>query len=282
MIDGRRWGRWSAVTMALATVAVGAYRVGRARADGIPASPTMYFGATIDEGGVPVSGTRTLRVRLWDAATGGAQQCDSGNVDVVVAGGRARVPLTGADCVSAVQRSPDQWAELSVNGAVVGGRSKLGAVPYAVEAQRATEAQRAADGGVLAARLDELSGARPEWYVTPQSGGATATGTGWVDAGPSRTLTFSRQRDVEAVMSGDMGFSGASGGWCRLRVQLNGVAGTGIREVLSVAVEHTSWTYLYSWPRLAAGTWTFNVQYSAALAGQSCANIASQMLLMVH
>jgi len=187
----------------------------------------------------------------------------------------------GTDCVAAVQRSPEQWAELSVNGAVVGGRSRVGAVPYAVEAQRATEAQRPSDGGVLAARLDELSGAVPEWYVNTPSAAPTA-GYGNVDMGISRTMTFARRRRVHAVIHGAMGFSGASGGECQVRVRLSGVPGDSIRAVISTAGFNTPWTFIYEWPDVPAGTWTFSVWYTATVSGQSCASRENQMLLMVH
>jgi len=143
MSDGRQ--RWvgGAVGASLTAMLVLGYQLGRARADGIPTAPTMYFGATIDEGGVVVSGPRDVRVRLYDAAAAGALLCDTEARATPVVAGRLRVALD-ATCTVAVQRTPDAWVELSVGGVVVGGRTKLGAVPYAVEAQRANDLTAAA------------------------------------------------------------------------------------------------------------------------------------------
>lgn len=118
----------------LLAVVVG-YRAGRAHADDIPAAPSMYYGVTLDNG-TPLNETRMLRVKFFSAATAGTMTCDSGVVPVMLSNGHGRVPL-GADCVAAVHASPEQWAEVSVDGTVIGGRSRLGAAPYAVEAQRA-------------------------------------------------------------------------------------------------------------------------------------------------
>lgn len=135
MSDGRRWLDRLAGAVLVMSLA-GTYQLGRARADGVPLSPTMYFGATLEEGGVPVTGTRDVVVRLYDAVSGGTALCETPAPGTAVSAGRLRVALAGG-CTAAVQRVPDAWAELTVAGAVVGGRSKLGAVPYAVESLRA-------------------------------------------------------------------------------------------------------------------------------------------------
>ena len=161
------WRERATGTVMLA-LAAGGYQLGRARADGIPTAPSMYFGATIEEAGVPVTAMRTLRVRLWDLASGGTLQCDSGSVDVMVTAGRARVGLP-AECTTAVQRSPEQWVELSVNGVVAGARSRLGAVPYAVEAQRASALTEAAQTGLV-----------PPGAVLAFGGSAASPPAGWL------------------------------------------------------------------------------------------------------
>jgi len=136
MTSSRR-GVASAVGATMATLAlVAAYRAGRAHADDIPAAPSMYYGVTLENGGAPLNESRLLQVRFFGAATGGSITCDSGPRTVLLSNGHGRVPL-GAECVAAVHASSEQWAEVSVDGTAVGGRSRLGAVPYAVEAQRA-------------------------------------------------------------------------------------------------------------------------------------------------
>ena len=122
---------------------VGAFQLGRARADGIPTAPTMYFGATIEEAGVPVNAMRDITVRLYDAETAGTLLCQTIAPGTAVTAGRMRVALDAA-CTTAVQQNPNVWSELVVGTTTIGRRSKLGAVPYAVEAQRANDLTAAA------------------------------------------------------------------------------------------------------------------------------------------
>ena len=141
--------RRGAVLGALALSVVGmiaAYRVGRARADGVPMVNPLYFGGMLDDGGRPLEGTRNVTVRLWDAATAGATVCTTNAGATAFSGGRFRVALDGT-CVSAVRANPELWAELQVDTTTF-PRSKLGAVPYALEAGRAMGA-----AGALEARI---------------------------------------------------------------------------------------------------------------------------------
>ena len=102
-----------------ATLVVGlaGYRLGRARADGVPMVNPLYYGGVLDDGGRPVEGTRNVTVRLWDAATAGATVCTSNAGATAFSGGRFRVALDGA-CVGAVRANPELWAELQVEGTV--------------------------------------------------------------------------------------------------------------------------------------------------------------------
>ncbi len=134
-------------------VGVVAYRVGRARADGVPAVNPLYYGGVLNDGGRPVEGARNVTVRLWDAATAGATVCSTTAVGTTFTGGRFRVALDAA-CVGAVRANPELWAEVQVEGTTF-PRSKLGAVPYALEAGRATAA-----AGALEARIAAVE-ARP-------------------------------------------------------------------------------------------------------------------------
>lgn len=147
---------------------VAAYRLGRARADGVPAMNPLYYGGVLDDGGRPAEGTRNVTVRLWDAATAGATVCTTTAGGTTFSGGRFRVALD-ATCVGAVRANPELWAELQVD-ATRFPRSKLGAVPYALEAGRASAA-----AGALEARLAAVEGrsasarqvAIGEWTFTP-------------------------------------------------------------------------------------------------------------------
>jgi hypothetical protein len=121
----------------VAIAAVLGYVAGRVRAAGIPTmSPVMTYSGTLTDSGTPVTGMRNIQVQLWDQASGGtAAVCGTQSTAVQVDGGNFQVPLPDA-CVTAVHASGDLWAEVVVNGASL-GRSKIGAVPYAVEAQHA-------------------------------------------------------------------------------------------------------------------------------------------------
>lgn len=121
---------------------VAAYRLGRARADGVPAMNPLYYGGVLNDGGRPVEGTRSVTVRLWNAATAGTTVCTTNAGSTAFSGGRFRVALD-ATCVGAVRANPELWAEVQVEGTTF-PRSKLGAVPYALEAGRAS----AASGGL--------------------------------------------------------------------------------------------------------------------------------------
>lgn len=117
---------------------VAAYHVGRARADGVPTVSPLYYGGVLDDSGRPVDGARSVTVRVWDAATGGTTVCTTAAPGTAFSAGRFRVALDNA-CAAAVRANPNLWAEVQVD-ATTFPRTKLGAVPYALEAGRAAGA----------------------------------------------------------------------------------------------------------------------------------------------
>jgi microcystin-dependent protein len=133
--------RWTGVfSLLMATGVTIGYVGGRARATGIPPSkPLMYSGELKDATGASLTGTKSIQVVLVDAATGPAtQQCgDATPSQVALVAGSFQVALPDS-CKALVQSTPNLWAEVFVDGASL-GRSKLGAAPYAVEADRATD-----------------------------------------------------------------------------------------------------------------------------------------------
>ncbi len=132
-----------ALTSALAL----AYFVGVARADGIPTGDVLFYSGTLEDDGVPVDGTRTVIIELYGSASGGAAQCTTSSDTVAFTAGAFRVPLSGT-CLAAVHANRNLYAEVSVGGTVL-PRSKLGAVPYAIEAERAATAATADDADLL-------------------------------------------------------------------------------------------------------------------------------------
>jgi hypothetical protein len=137
------------------------YELGRARADGIPATPTMYYGVSLEENGAPVTGTRDVAVRFFGVETGGTRLCETLANGTTVSQGRARIALDET-CRNAVRDNQNVWVELAVGGNVVGARSRIGAVPYAVEAARA-------DGLTAAAQVSEVNRACPPEYTVDMS-----------------------------------------------------------------------------------------------------------------
>jgi hypothetical protein len=129
------------------------FSIEHARASGIPPTGAMtYSGILEDPNGNPQSGTRVLQIQLWDAATGGTSQCSVGPSSQELVGGRFQITLSDA-CTSAVKAKQNLWIEIVMDG-VSAGRTKLGAVPYAVEADHAVNASIAV--GALDARLVKL------------------------------------------------------------------------------------------------------------------------------
>ena len=138
------------VVAALASVAVVAavagYLAGRARAAGIPTmGPLVYSGTLTDGNGVPLSGMKNVQVVLVNAASGSAtDQCgDVAPTPVSLVAGSFQVKLPDS-CQALVESKQDLWVEVFVDGMSM-GRTKLGAVPYALESERASAAAGALD-----------------------------------------------------------------------------------------------------------------------------------------
>lgn len=87
------------------------------------------------------------RIRHW---FGGAALCGSNPTRVTLAAGAFEVPLTDR-CTAVVHQTPSLWIDVLVNGAPT-GRAKIGAVPYAIEADTAQHAA----AGALATTMQSL------------------------------------------------------------------------------------------------------------------------------
>ena len=136
----------------------------------MPSSQPLYFAGALTDGGVPVSGTRDVTLRLRDATD--VVRCETIVSDVRVTAGRFRVPLQDPECTQAVAAEPDLWLQAEVGGVELLPRTKVGAVPYALEAGRASEA-----AGPLA---EELADRVVLFFVRP-----------WI-AGPSFRISLTR------------------------------------------------------------------------------------------
>jgi hypothetical protein len=103
--------------------------------------------------GKAVTDDITVTVTVWDALKDGNKVCEASAEKVKPIAGRFQLPLP--DCQAAVGASPELWLEAVIDGSSL-GRTKLGAVPYAVEANHAAAADTAAQGSPLATQLAAL------------------------------------------------------------------------------------------------------------------------------
>lgn len=172
--------RWIvfACAMLCAVASLVAYQIGRARADGVPSASPLTYGGVLDDGGRPVEGVRSVSVRLWDAATGGTVACTTVAPTTTFTAGRFRVTLD-ASCTAAVRANPNLWAEVIVDTATF-PRSKVGAVPYALEAGRASGA-----AGPLETRIASVEMAtRPRQVEIGRTGSTTTACAGTYQVAP--------------------------------------------------------------------------------------------------
>jgi hypothetical protein len=130
------------ITLSLLTAFASGYWVSRARASGPPqTAPLTYSGVISDMNGVPLTGSKTILLGLYAAATGGNVLCSSVPTTVTLVGGAFQVPLMD-NCTPFINATPDLWIDVFVDNVSV-GRAKLGAVPYAIEAAHAASATSA-------------------------------------------------------------------------------------------------------------------------------------------
>jgi hypothetical protein len=129
-----------------------AFYAGHAWAGGIPSSGAMtYSGVLQDVSGAPLTGTQFVEVKFWNSATESDLTtnllCDSGTpASVSLEVGHFSIGLPDT-CSSQVGLNKNIWAEVIVGPTAVSaaslGRAKLGAVPFAIEANHAVSADSA-------------------------------------------------------------------------------------------------------------------------------------------
>jgi len=172
-----------ALPVALAVVALVGYSIGRARAAGIPASmPMTYSGVLTDATGAPLSGSKNIQISIFDMASAGTLQCTVGPTAISLVNGGFQVALPDA-CTTAVHAKPDLWLEVFADGASL-GRTKLGAVPYAVEADHAKSADSATAAtnatNATNAQVAQLASAVSATVGSTLAGGAPPAGTKFI------------------------------------------------------------------------------------------------------
>jgi hypothetical protein len=126
----------------LVGVVAGAYL--RSATAATPSTPLTFVGRVTNGGVALNSPAEIITVRLYDAVTGGTSRCQSDSVSSVpVVDGRFRVQLNGT-CAANLATYGDLWAEVEYPAQNFFPRTKVSAVPYAVEALRAESAEAAA------------------------------------------------------------------------------------------------------------------------------------------
>jgi hypothetical protein len=141
--------RWRRAVLAVVLVAL--VGLGRVWASGIPEQETLTYSGTLqNEKGEPVAGERSLQLYLWDSADKKNVLCRDQPQPTrrKLVNGRFSIPLN-KDCVDAIKSHADVWTQLFLDG---DGwpLAKLGAVPYAVEAGHAVNADRAVESFAVA------------------------------------------------------------------------------------------------------------------------------------
>lgn len=129
----------------------------------IPSDPTMYYSGVLEDDSGAVSRTIDMELRLWTDATdvsASAEACVGSYPDTEVTEGHFRIPLDEG-CVTAVEDHADLWVELTVGGETL-ERTRMGAVPYAIEASHAADADEAAH----AVDADNADNATEAWRST--------------------------------------------------------------------------------------------------------------------
>jgi hypothetical protein len=147
----RRWLVGVSVLAALLAGTAGGYRL--ARAMGVPSTKPLYYSGTIEEAGSLVDGMRDFTLYVWSDATntnGTYLKCTTIAAGVTVTHGRFRIALDDS-CTQPVHDVPDLWIEPLVGNASL-GRRKIGAVPYALEADSASKI-----GGRTIARITQCT-----------------------------------------------------------------------------------------------------------------------------
>jgi len=99
--------------------------------DSVPGG--MNYQGRLEKDGFPVTGTRTMAFRLYDASSGGTALYNSGNLSVAVQQGIFAVSLDIP--FGALTGTAQKYLELEVEGVVLSPRDALRSVPYAKVAE---------------------------------------------------------------------------------------------------------------------------------------------------
>ena len=160
LTEGRRsrWARPWALAAIAAGLSMGAFTLGRSWASGVPENALVYSG-TLDGPDVDAVTGEPIVVRFWTAGGSSEPLCEATDpAKVTWSGARFSVALPEA-CADAVHEEPNVEIEVLIGDERASlGRAPIGAVPYALEAARASEATGALASSIadLQARIAQL------------------------------------------------------------------------------------------------------------------------------
>jgi hypothetical protein len=142
--------RVAALLGALVVSAGIGYTVRAARASGVPSTGALvYTGILTDAAGAALSSPQNVGVAIYDAQSAGNKVCERAAQSTTLdPAGRFQVTMPDT-CAAAVGANSDLWVEVTLGGNSL-GRSKAGAVPYAIEANNATRLQGLAPSQLMA------------------------------------------------------------------------------------------------------------------------------------
>jgi hypothetical protein len=152
--------KWLLAFAALGLLTVGGVGLHLARANGIPSTKALtYVGTLEDAGGKLVEGPHDIGLVVWDSGVqgDGTKWCEVAPQSLIVKNGRFELSLPDS-CPAGFKDRADTFLEISVDGENM-GRSRVGAVPYAVEADTASSARRATNAD-HADQADAATGAK--------------------------------------------------------------------------------------------------------------------------
>ncbi|MCX7716755.1 MAG: hypothetical protein N2Z73_04995 [Endomicrobia bacterium] len=144
--------------------------------------PGINYQGRYEEAGQPVTGTRTFRFNLYNAATGGTLLWSSGDVNINVVDGLFNYVL---NCGGIDWRSNDVYLEITVEGTTLSPRERVQASAYAFYSSSASYAFRGGSGGLSV----DISGSGTTNRVAKFTAGTTVGNSNITDDGTNITLS---------------------------------------------------------------------------------------------
>jgi hypothetical protein len=168
-----------------------------------------YQGRLVDSGGNPVNGAVSMEINLYDAQTGGFHLY-SEMQSVTVVDGIYGLQFGGlGGLFDIILNSSETWLELSIDGVPSDSRSRLLAVPYAIQASQSEDAQAlATEVADLQALVDAI-----EIHSISLSGNLDFGTDVLVGTSPTRTLTISTTGNSPLTVTGINFPDNFSGDW---------------------------------------------------------------------